>query len=121
MLYKQQHDDVGNMRSFYEVLKAVYGHSHQINIQAALRSADEAILLTDKEAAMKHWSVNFGRPFSGHIFFQVSSIAQIPQLELKENLNNLRSLAETKKSVVQLKICKSPGVDGISADVHKHG
>ena len=86
LLYKQQHDEVGNMRSFYWVLKAVYGHSHQINIQAALRSADETILLTDKEAVMKHWSVNFARPFSGHIFFPGVVNCQDPPTGIKGKL-----------------------------------
>ena len=54
----------------------------------ALRLANGIILVTDKEAIMKDWSENFGRPFSD---------------QLKENSDNLRSLAETKKSIVQLK------------------
>ena len=49
------------------------------------------------------------------------SVGKIPQLELKEKLDNHRSMAETKKSVVELKIGKSLGVDDIPAELHKHG
>ena len=42
---------MGDMRAFYEALKAVYGPSHQI--QAPLRSLDESTLLTDKEAILQ--------------------------------------------------------------------
>ena len=53
----QRYADMGDMRAFYEALKAVYGPSHQI--QAPLRSSDGSTLLTDKEAILQHWSEHF--------------------------------------------------------------
>ena len=50
----QRYADMGDMRAFYEALKAVYGPSHQI--QAPLRSSDGSALLTDKEAILQRWS-----------------------------------------------------------------
>ena len=53
----QRYADMGDMRAFYEVLKAVFGPSHQI--QAPLRSWDGSTLLTDKEAILQRWSERF--------------------------------------------------------------
>ena len=53
----QRYADIGDMRAFYEALKAVYGPSHQI--QAPLRSSDGSTLLTDKEAILQRWSEHF--------------------------------------------------------------
>ena len=47
----QRYADMGDMRAFYEALKAVYGPSHQI--QAPLRSSDGFNLLTDKETILQ--------------------------------------------------------------------
>ena len=53
----QRYADIGDMRAFYEALKAVYGPSHQI--QAPLRSSDGSTLLTDREAILQRWSEHF--------------------------------------------------------------
>ena len=51
---------MGDMRAFYEALKAVYGPTYQI--QAPLRSSNGSTLLTDKEAILQRWSLHFERP-----------------------------------------------------------
>ena len=43
---------MGDMHTFYEALKAVYGPTYQT--QAPLRSSDGSILLADKEAILQH-------------------------------------------------------------------
>ena len=48
----QRYADMGDKRTFYEVLKAVCEPSHQI--QAPLRSSDGGTLLTDKKAILQH-------------------------------------------------------------------
>ena len=53
----QRYADMGDMRAFYNALKAVYGPSHQIH--APLRSSDGNTLLTDKEAILQRWSEHF--------------------------------------------------------------
>ena len=58
----QQYADMGDMRAFYEALKAVYGSSHQI--QAPLRSLDGSTVLTDMEAILQRWSEHFESLFS---------------------------------------------------------
>ena len=106
---------MGDMRAFYEALKAVYGPSHQI--QAPLHSSDGSILLTDKEAILQHWSEHFLGLFSDWRIVQESSLAKIPQVDVKLVLDDPSTCEEIKKATMQLKVGKSPGTDGIPAEV----
>ena len=107
----QRYADMGNMRAFYEALKAVYGPSHQI--QAPLRSSDGSTLLTDKEAILQRWSEHFEGLFSDQYSLQESSLAKIPQADVKLELGDPPTCEEIRKATMQLKVGKSPGIDGI--------
>ena len=72
---------MGDMRAFYEALKAVCGPSHQT--QAPVRSSDGSTLLTDKEAILQRWSEHFEGLFSDRRTVQESSLAKIPQVDVK--------------------------------------
>ena len=73
---------MGDMHAFYKALKAVCGPSHQI--QAPLRSSDGSTLLTDKETVLQRWSEHF----EGLFTVQESSLAKIPQVDVKLELND---------------------------------
>ena len=85
----QRYADMGDMRAFYEALKVVYGPSHQI--QAPLRPSDGSTLLTDKEAILQRWSEHFEGLFSDRRIVQESSLAKIPQVDVKLELDVKRS------------------------------
>ena len=72
---------MGDMRAFYEALKAVYEPSHQI--QALLRSSDGSTLPTDKEAILQRLSEHFEGLYSDRRTVQESSLAKIPQVDVK--------------------------------------
>ena len=82
----QRYADMGDMRAFYESLKAVYGPSRQI--QAPLRPSDGSTLLTDKEAILQRWSEHFEGLFSDRRIVQESSLAKIPQVDVKLELDD---------------------------------
>ena len=107
------------MSAFYAARKAVYGPSHQI--QAPLRSSDGRTLLTDKEAILKRWSEHFEGLFSDRRTVHESSLANIPQVDLKLELDDSSTREEVKKATMQLKVGKSPGINGNSAEVYQHG
>ena len=111
--------DLGGTRSFFEALKAVHGLSHQI--QAPLRSADGSTLLTDKDAIMHRWSEHFSSLFSDKRKVEESSLPRIPKAEVKTELDVLPTLEEVKKAVRQMNPGKSPGIDGIPAEVYQYG
>ena len=107
------------MRAFYKTLKAVYGPSHQI--QAPLRPSDESTLLTDKGAILQRWSEHFESLFSDRRTVQESSPAKIPQVDVKLEMDDPPTREEIRKATMQLKVSKSPGIDGIPAEVYEHG
>ena len=82
----QRYAHMGDMCAFYEALKAVCGPSHQI--QAPLRSSDGSTRLTDKEAILQCWSEHFEGLFSDQCTVQVSSLAKIPQVDVKLELDD---------------------------------
>ena len=110
---------MGDMRAFYEALKAVYGPTYQI--QAPLRSPDGSTLLTDKEAILQRWSEHFEGLFSDRCTVQVSSPVKIPQVDVELELDDPTTREEIRKATMQLKVGKSPGIDGIPAEVYLHG
>ena len=87
----QRYADMGDMRAFYEALKAVYGPLHQI--QTPLRSSDGSTLLTDKEIILQRWSEHF----EGFFTVQESSLAKIPQVDVKLELNDPPTREEIRK------------------------
>ena len=72
---------MGHMSAFYEAPNAVYRTLHQI--KAPLRSSDGSTLLTDKEAILQCWSQHFKGLFSNRCTMQESSLAKIPQVDVK--------------------------------------
>ena len=115
----QRYADMGDMRAFYEALKAVCEPSHQI--QAPLRSSDGSTLLTDKKAILQRWSEYFEGLFSDQRNVQDSSLTKISQVDVKLELDDLPTREEIKKATMQLKVGKSPGIDGIPVEVYQHG
>ena len=115
----QQYVDMGDMRTFYEALKTVHGPSHQI--QAPLRSSDGSTLLRDKKAILQRRSEHFEGLFSDRRSEQESSVAKIPQVDVRLELDDSPTREEIKKATMQLKVSKSPGTDGIPTEVYQHG
>ena len=111
--------DTGNIRGFYEALKAVYGPSH--HIQSPLCSADGQTLLTDKSSILERWSEHFRTLFNADRPIDMSSILRIPQQPIKAELDLLPTIEEIKKATEQLKPCKAAGVDGLPPEIWKHG
>ena len=110
--------DIRDTRSFYDALKAIYGPSYQT--QAPLLSADRSTLLTDKESIMTRWAEHFAGLFSDQRTVSDPSIEKIPIAKTKHELDVPPTREEIKKAIAQLKPGKSPGSDGIPAEVYQH-
>ena len=48
-------------------------------------------------------------------------MAKIPQADMKLELDDPPNREEIKKATMQLKVGKSPAIDGIPAEVYQHG
>ena len=51
---------------------------------------------------------------------QESSLAKIPQVDVKLELEDPPTHEEIRKVTMQLKVGKSPGIDGIPAEVYQY-
>ena len=91
--------DMGEMRAFTEALKAMYRPSHQI--QVPLRSSDRSTLLIKK-----CWSEHFEGLFDDQCIVQESSLAKIPQVDVKLELDDPPTCEEIKNATIQLKVGK---------------
>lgn len=115
----QLYADLGLTRAFFEALKAIYGPSYQP--QAPLLSADRTTLHTDKESIMTRWAEHFGALFSDQHKMADSSIEKIPVVEPKHELDEPPTVEEIKTAIRQIKPGKSPGSEGIPAEIYQHG
>ena len=78
-------------------------------------------MLTDKEAILQRWSEHFEGLFNDRRTVQESSLAKIPQVDVKLELDDSPTREQTIKATMQLKVGKSPGIDGIPAELYQHG
>ena len=63
----------------------------------------------------------FRGPLSDRRTVQEASPAKIPQVDVKLELDDRLICEEIRKATMQLKMGKSPGTDGIHAEVYQHG
>ena len=85
-----------------------------------LHSSYGSTLLTDKEAILQRRSEHFEGLFSDRRIVQESSLAKIPQVDVKLELDDPPTCEEIRKATMQLKVSKSAGIDGIPAEVYQH-
>ena len=115
----QRYADMVDMGAFYEALKDVYGLSYEI--QASLRFSDGSTLLTDKEVILQYLSEHFEGLFSDRRIVQESSLAKIPKVDVKLELDDPPFREDIRKATMQVKVGKLTGIDGIPAEVYQHG
>ena len=70
---------------------------------------------------MARWAEHFKGLFSDQCFVEETSLAKIPQADVKSFLDNPPTCDEIKEAIAKLKYGKSPGSDGIPAEVYQHG
>ena len=94
-----RHVHMGDMRAFYETLKAVRGPSNQIKVLSTLFGWQYRADRQERHPPPRRT-------------VQESSLDTIPQVDVKLELDDPSTREEIKKSTMQLKVDKSPGVDG---------
>ena len=78
---------------------------------------DGSTLLTDTNSIFQRWSEHFEDLVSKQNAVQGSSLAKIPEADVKLELDDPPTREEMKKATMQLEASKSPGIDGIPAEV----
>ena len=115
----QGYADSGDLQNFYAALRRVYGPSDQS--LAPVRSQDGSTLFTNKSDIMNRWKEHYSsllntRNPSNHL-----SLENIPQLTTITEMDLAPTMQEVAQSVNNMRNSKSPGIDGIPAELLKYG
>ena len=115
----QHHADTNNSHAFYDSIKAIYGPQRK-NI-TPVRSADGTILYKDKQQILDRWAEHFNTLLNTSYPTRMDTLADLPCLPTVTDLDSSPSFAEVRKAIAGLKNNKSPGLDGVPAEILKHG
>lgn len=109
--------DRRDMRNFYQSLKAVYGPRGNVN--APIKTSDEQTLLKDEQNILQRWTEHFHQLLNRASNVNHTIIQRIKQRPHHLDLDVPPSLVEVTCAINCLKNNKSPGNDGIPAEVFK--
>ena len=111
--------DSGDLHNFYDALKRVYGPTDRS--LAPVRSQDGTVLYTHKEDILKRWKEHYCTLLNTNNPSNPSSLADLPIFPTVQEMGEPPSMEELITSIKHLKNNKAPGVDGLPAEVLKHG
>ena len=115
----QEYADKNDIHNFYNAVKHAYGPITRTT--APVRSADGAVLIKDLEGISRRWAEHFSSLLNGGISTDPSILNDIPRRVVSEELDVLPSMEEIEECVRSLKNRKSPGGDGLPAEIYKYG
>ena len=115
----QGYADGSDMHNFYESIKRAYG---PINKSITpVRTVDGMNLIKDTDGILKRWAEHFSTVLNGGSPAFSSIMAEVPQSPVKAELDEIPTLQEVQRCIKTLKNNKSPGTDGIPAEVFRYG
>ena len=115
----QGYADSGDLQNFYSALKQVYGPTDRS--LAPVRSRDGDVLFTGKNDILSRWREHYNMLLNTENPSDPQILNRLPQKEPIQQMDMTPTLQEVELAVRTLKNRKSPGVDGIPAEVWKHG
>lgn len=115
----QTYADMRDFKSFYVALKEVYGPRSD-SIQPILAS-DGHTLLVDKDKILARWAEHFNSLLNTPSVVEFQTFTALPQEPIQVDLDMPPSLEEIEAAIHHLSIGKSPGMDGIPAELLKAG
>ena len=110
--------NVNDMQGFYGELKQIYGHKP--NIITPIKNADNSELLTNKEKIITRWKEHFQSLFNIEGGTDEQILQQLNAEPPLHNLTNDISLVEVEQAIKSMRDSKSPGSDGLPAEIFKH-
>ena len=115
----QGYADSGDLQNFHSALKQVYGPTDRSLAPVRSRAGD--ILLTDRVDILNRWREHYSVLLNTNNPSDRQILDRIPHRDPIPLMDTLPTLQEVEHAVLNLKNRKSPGVDGIPAEVWKHG
>lgn len=115
----QSYADANNIQGFYNAAKTIYGPKKHSNYP--VRSADGNTLYKNNSQILSRWAEHFENllnqvnPTAPHI------LDELPNLPMLDTLDESPHFSEVLRAISELKNNKSPGPDGVPAEIYKHG
>jgi len=110
--------DRHDMNAFYAGLKAAY-RSRETG-SAPVKSLDGS-LITDRKKTLSRWVEHFQSVLNQKSVFDSQVLSEMPQWNTTTHLDDTPTVEEIQHALQQMSSAKTPGVDGIPAEVLKHG
>ena len=114
----QGYADSGDFQNFHSALKQVYGQSDR---SLAPVRCPACVLLMDGKYILNRWREHYSVLLNVNNPSDRQILDRIPQRDPIPQMDTLPTLQEVEHAVLTLKNRKSPGVDGVPAEVWKHG
>lgn len=111
--------DSQDAKAFHAAINEVYGPTS--SGIAPIRSKDGSKLLTKKKEISDRWKEHFHELLNCPSSVDESAIEQLEQLPIMHELDIEPCLDEVQQAIKQTRTGKAPGVDGIPAEVYRHG
>ena len=115
----QGYADSGDLHNFYDALKRVYGPTDRS--LAPVRSQDGTTLYTGKNEIMARWKEHYSTLLNTRNPSVPNCLESIPSHPTISELSSAPTLQEVTNAINNLKNNKSPGGDGIPAELLKYG
>ena len=110
-----RHDTHG----LFQSLRTLYGP--RSNVVAPIKSADGMALHTDLVEIRQRWKDHFSVLLNQEGSADPNACVQLNQGQQRTDLAVPFTVAEINKAIQETKCGKAPGLDGIPADIYKHG
>ena len=115
----QGYADSNDAQNFFNAVKQAYGPMNKS--VTPVRSSDGLTLLKKNEEIAGRWAEHFSNLLNVRQNISLSVLEEIPQRRICTELDGMPTLDEVRKCMKNLKNGKSPGVDGLPAELFKYG
>ena len=115
----QGYADENDTHRFYDTIKKAYGPTSRSTLP--VRSADGRELIRDARGISVRWAEHFSTLLNSGIEPDSAILNDIGQVGIKHQLDMPPTMEEIEGSVHSLNNRKSPGGDGIPAEIYKYG
>ena len=115
----QEASNQRDSKSMYQLLKEVYGPKE--SSYAPLKSKDGKKILREPKEIQERWREHYSDLLNRPTDVDESVLDEIQQCPVKFSLDDPPVQEEVNKAIAQMNNGKSPGMDGIPAEVLKYG
>ena len=115
----QGYADENDTHNFYNTIKKAYGPTSRSTVP--VRSADGRTLIKDAQGISVRWAEHFSALLNGGIDPDNTILSDIPQADIVHHLDVTPNIDEVDDAIRTMRNRKSPGGDGLPAEIYKYG